>query len=88
MPLFGPDPKDELIELLKDERNYLRAKVADLEKQLLALHSGHAFRMVHGEEPPPRPTAPGSPDAYTLKTTTYEPGFSKTQVEASFNRGD
>lgn len=88
MPLFGPDPKDALIESLQNERDYLRAKVDELEKQLLALHSTHAYRLVHGDDAGVIPVKAGQPDPYTLKATSFEPDFSLAKVEAQFKGGD
>jgi len=85
VPLFGPDPKDTIIEALQNERDYLRARVAELEKQLLAIHSTHAYRLVHGDNDLP-PVKPGRPDPYSLKATDYEPEFSLAKVEALFSR--
>jgi hypothetical protein len=85
VPLFGPDPKDAVIEVLTNERDYLRAKVEELEKQLLALTSTHAYRLVHGEDVGP-PARPPTPDVYTLKATDAKPDFTLAQVEAHFRR--
>lgn len=87
MALFGRDPKDALVESLQNERDYLRSKVDELEKQLLAIHSTHAYRLVHGEDNVP-PVIPGKPDPYTLKATDYEPDFNLAKVEAQFKGGD
>lgn len=83
MAIFGPDPKDEVIKILTDERDYLRAKMAELEKQLLALTSTHAFRLVHGPEEAP-PAKPVPPDPYTLRSIRHLPDFKLSEVEASF----
>ena len=88
MSLFGRDPKDDVIDTLRDERDYLRGKVAELEKQLLALTSTHAYRLVHGEGDLP-PARPGEPDPFTLKATVYEPEKTLAAIEAQFrHQGD
>lgn len=83
MQIFGPDPKDEVIQLLKDERDHLRARIAELEKQFLALTSTHAFRLVHGQEDE-LPAKPIPPDPYTLRSVDHVPEFNLAAVEASF----
>lgn len=61
MPLFGDDPKDLLITSQRDEIAYLRAKVDELQKELLAMTSTSAYRLVHNAGPEPE----GPPPALT-----------------------
>lgn len=56
MALWGedkPDAKDLLIETQADEIRYLRAKVDELQKELLAMTSSSAYRLVHRDQPDP-----------------------------------
>jgi hypothetical protein len=78
----GPDPKDEIIAVLRDERDYLRRKVEEMEKQFLAMTSTHAFRLVHPEERGNEtPAIPPVEDAFTKKTSDHRPTFSLKDVE-------
>lgn len=53
MGLFGEDPRDLFIASQKDEIQYLRSKVDELQRELLAMTSSSAYRLVHkaDEEP-------------------------------------
>lgn len=76
-----PDPKDAIIDLLKDERAYLRAKVTDLEAQLLAIHNAHAYRLLY--RPPANDPLPGSGEStvYEQRGTVFDPNFSLLKLE-------
>ena len=84
MPLFGADPKDELIATLRDERDHLRARVRELEEQLLALTSPAAFRVVHpAAAPPAKPReANAAVDPYTARSVTYVPDKRLSEIKS------
>ncbi len=83
--MFGRiDPKDEVIEALRNERDYLRVKIAELEKHLLALTSTHAFRLLHPEEAAANPPKPAPPDPYTLRDTEHTPERSLEAISQDF----
>ena len=69
----APDPKDDLIAELRSERDYLRAKVEQLEKQLLALHDAHAYRLLHPADAPRPPARPSEPTPYEKRGQVHEP---------------
>lgn len=86
MALFGrdphaPDPKDEMISLLKDERDYLRAKVKELEQQLLAINNVHAYRLLHQGEIPEPESHPLPPTAFEQKSVVYTPDWTLSKLE-------
>lgn len=83
MPLFGDDPKDMVIEELRSERDYLRAKVDELQKELLAMTSTSAYRLVHQPEVDP-PGAPLGEDLFSKRSEPYKPRLSQAQVKANF----
>lgn len=47
MNLFGQDPRDQHIEALKEEIQYLRQKLDERDQQILALSNAAAYRMLH-----------------------------------------
>ena len=51
-----PDPKDETIRILEEEVRHLREVNAELQKQVFALTSSSAYRLVHPTEDPPAVT--------------------------------
>ena len=81
MAIFGPDPKDEIISVLREERDYLRRKLEEMEKQFLALTSTHAFRLVHPEEKGNEVPAPPPDDAFLKKTSDHRPSFTLRDLE-------
>jgi hypothetical protein len=82
MPLFGgSDPKDEVIALLREERDHLRARVSELEKQVLALSSPSAYRLIHHEPAPSERPSKETPDAYALRSVVYRPAKTLEQIK-------
>ena len=47
MGIFGEDPRDLFIASQKEEIQYLRGKVDELQRELLAMTSTSAYRLVH-----------------------------------------
>ena len=86
MSLFGksPDPKDEIISLLTNERDYLRLKVTELEGQLLAINNAHAYRILHRGDNPEPPSLPLTATPFAQRLTVFEPDFTLGQVEDRF----
>lgn len=83
MPLFGEDPKDVAIKLLTEERDHLRVRVADLEKQLMAVTNPGAYRLIHREpSPAERPAAPAKVDPYTARASVYVPDKTLAEIKA------
>ena len=59
----------------------LRTKVDELQKELLAVHNAHAFRLMHrppGTEPP---TKPAEPSVYDLRNIEHKPDFTLQKIE-------
>lgn len=74
MALFDrTDPKDALIETLREERDHLRERVRELEKQLLAVAQPGAYRLVHREVSPNAPPAKPPFDPYVARGQVYKP---------------
>ena len=71
MGLFGEDPKDMLIATLANERDYLRAKVDELQKELLAMTNTSAYRLVHRD--PLEPEAEGPLALSPVQLRSAEP---------------
>ncbi len=92
MSIFGRDardPKDEVIAALTNERDYLREKVTELEKQLLALISTHAYRLVHGDPSEAQAAQPDKgkvADPISLRSVEYRPAISAADVESKFRQ--
>jgi hypothetical protein len=84
MPLFGEDPKDLLIQSQKEEIQYLRAKVDELQRELLAMTSTSAYRLVHksGEEPPAPPPTPTPMQMRGAEP--YKPELTEAQIKAEW----
>lgn len=82
MALFGggADPRDELIRSQRDEIAWLRQRLEDRDKQVLALTDAAAYRMLHPYEAPKdetvRPTATNEP---------YRPALTLGEVKEQFN---
>lgn len=90
MTLFGPDPKDEMIALLLNERDYLRVKVGELESQLLAINNAHAFRLMNRREsdPPLNPILPSDSSPFDQKAQVFTPKQTLSDIEHTFRKGD
>lgn len=90
MSLFGksPDPKDEIIALLTNERDYLRVKIGELEAQLLALHNASAYRLLHRGNVPEPPSRPLPLTPFAQRDTVFEPDITLGQIEARFTAKD
>jgi len=71
MQLWGDDPKDALIASQHEEILYLRAKNDELQKELLAMTSSSAYRLVHNE--PDEPAQMGSPPLSPAQLRDAEP---------------
>lgn len=85
MALFGsdkPDPKDELIAVLRQSLDHERAMNADLHRQVLALTDRAAYRLVHREAAPgDRPVPSAEPNAYQARAEEYRPDYSLASLE-------
>jgi len=85
--LFGstPDPTQVLIAELRSERDHYKARVTELEKQVIALADRAAYRVLH---PEPRTPGPGLPaDAFASRHTTLRPEFTLQTIDAQI-KGD
>lgn len=87
-----PDPRDELIAHLREEKARLEARVRDLERTFLAVHQPAAHAVLH--PPPPAPPAPPPknplPSPRHLRNRVgggFKVGTTNEQVEAAF-RGE
>ena len=85
MPLFGDDPRDETIRLLKDEVQHLRNIEKELRDQLLAVTNASAYRMTHRPEDHDIPH--GQPVRSVLETRDepYKPNKTFDEVKGSFS---
>jgi hypothetical protein len=88
MALFGEDPKDLVIQELRSERDYLRAKVDELQRELLAMTSSSAYRLVHKDAPEPPPFSPQPPSPIQLRNTIADKSDLRTQAEVKADWGD
>lgn len=78
MGMFGDDPKDETIQVLRDEVAHLRGLLEDRDKTILALTNAQAYRLTHpleGKESPP----PAPPDV-----GPFRPNKTLQEVKESF----
>ena len=76
-----PDPRDVLIQSLRDEVAYLRQKLDERDKQVLAMTDAQAYRMMH----PYEQTAPeGRPLANPIDREPYRPTFSMGEIAERF----
>ena len=84
MGMFGDD-RAQLIQQLTNERDYLRQKVSDLEKQLLAMTNASAYRLLHIE--PGGDGSPGESTQSILETRNqpYRPELTLDEVKQNFN---
>lgn len=71
MGIFGDDPKDQTIAMQHEEILYLRHKVDELQKELLAMTSTSAYRLVHREAE--EPSVPGPPPLTPAELRHAEP---------------
>ena len=89
MPLFGEDPKDLLIASQKEEIQYLRVKVDDLTKELLALTSSSAYRLVHQEQEPEGEGVPLPPTpAQRRHGEPVKPNHTLAEIRSQWPGGD
>jgi hypothetical protein len=80
-----PDPRDQIIALLREDKMRLELRVAELTKQLIALTSRAAFREVYRPEAPtPQAKAVAAP--LNPRTVTYVPKKSFKDIEEALNR--
>ncbi len=88
--MFGPDPKDEVIQYLREEVAYLRLKLDEQEKANLALMSAHTYRMRYGTAEPQAP--PIDPekiaDVTVLRGVPLKPEFTLEDVKKQFRPPD
>jgi hypothetical protein len=78
--LWGDDPKDALIQSQREEIAYLRTKVDELQKELLAMTSASAYRLVHRAQED-LPGEPPSPTAFQLRHEPVSKEGLKTAAE-------
>jgi hypothetical protein len=71
-----PDPKDELIAALKDQVDYLRRKLDSAERQIVALSSASAYRLLNPPEADSTPVIPLPPNPFTQRGEVYTPKYS------------
>lgn len=89
MGIFGDDPKDQTIAALMSERDYLRAKVDELQKEFLAMTSSSAYRLVHSEPdaPPEHMGPPALSPAQLRDAEPIKPEQSLGEVKAAYGPG-
>lgn len=85
MSMFGgdrPDPRDVLLKGLQDEIAWLRQRLEERDKQILALTDAAAFRMLHPHDEPP----PAQPlrTAVEERNVPYKPQLTLGQVKEQF----
>ncbi len=86
MGLFssGEDPRDTLISTLLSERDYLRAKVDELQKELLAMTSSSAYRLVHRDQAEPEPVEPVLSPMQLRDADPVKPEQTADEIKASW----
>lgn len=80
------DHRDDVIELLTNERDYLRAQLEQKDKEVLALTNVHAFRVVHREveDLPPQVPVPDVLGLQSLREAIHRPNFTVADKEKAF----
>lgn len=89
MGIFGDDPKDQTIALQHEEIRYLRAKVDELQKELLAMTSASAYRLVHSEPdaPPEHIGPPALSPAQLRDAEPIKPDKTIGEMKAAYGPG-
>lgn len=85
MSIFGSDPKDEMIALLKDQLAQKDARIADLEKREMAYLDPRAFALNHPRATvvmPKQENLPPSP--MDLRDVPFKPRLSRAEIEKQF----
>lgn len=87
MGLFDPrvDPRDTLIEHLKEEVLYLRAKLGERDQSILALTNAQAFRLMNPYESSDA-AGPEKPTLEQLRSEPYKPDFTLEQLKQRFDQ--
>lgn len=86
---FGrPDPKDAIIESLRNEIAYLRHKLDTRDQEYLALVDRSAFRAVHQPVVQDGPATPVRPDAIAQRDQVFRPRFTLDEIKAQFPSGE
>lgn len=85
MSIFGTDPKDQMIALLKDQLAQRDLRVAELEKLNTSLTDARAFALAY-----PRATVtvaastPPAPQGADLRDVPFKPTLSRDDIEKKF----
>jgi hypothetical protein len=84
--MFGTkrDPRDEIIALLREDKERLELRVAELTKQVIALASRAAYRELHPR--PPAASEEAVPAVLDPRKATYTPPTPFKAIEEAFAR--